>query len=102
MKKGLFVKNPGHCSIDFKIEMGVLKEMKAQKASFFFFFFPVWDLCLRHNHLTFCYFPLVRYLIFQELTRTKEQLTEIPPDGNIWKAILRDFKAVSYFCSHRE
>lgn len=38
MKKGLFVKNPGHCSIDFKIEMGVLKEMKAQKASFFFFF----------------------------------------------------------------
>lgn len=29
------------------------------------------------------------YLIFQELTRTKEQLTEIPPDGNIWKAILR-------------
>ena len=32
MKKGLFVKNPGHCSIDFKIEMGVLKEMKAQKA----------------------------------------------------------------------
>ena len=41
MKKGLFVKNPGHCSIDFKKEMGVLKETKAPKASFFFFFFSL-------------------------------------------------------------
>ena len=32
MKKGLFIKNPGHCSIYFKIEVGVLKEMKAKKA----------------------------------------------------------------------
>lgn len=37
MKKGLFVKNPGHCSIDFKIDGVLLKEMKAQKAAIFFF-----------------------------------------------------------------
>ena len=43
MKKGLFVKNPGNCSVDFTVEVGVLKEMKAQKASFFQFGICVWD-----------------------------------------------------------
>lgn len=33
------------------------------------------------------------------LSRTKEQLTKTPPDGNIWKAIRRDFKAMCRNCS---
>lgn len=65
------------------------------------------DLCLRHNYLPFSCFLLLLSLIttsrfIQAVPRTKEQLTEIPPDGNIWKAIQRGFKAISCSCSHRE
>lgn len=71
--------------------------------------FSVWNLCLRQSfdlHL----FPTDTLSLSndafkvrcQELPRTKEQLTKIPPDGNIWKAIQSGFKAMSYYCSHRE
>lgn len=70
---------------------------------FFSFGICIWD-----NHLTFSCFSLVCWVCnnafkvhFQELRRTKEQSTKIPPDGNIWKAIQSGFKAMSYYCSHR-
>lgn len=65
-------------------------------------------ICICDNHLTFSCFSLVCWVCnnafkvhFQELPRTKEQSTKIPPDGNIWKAIQSGFKAVRSYCSHR-